>query len=123
MSKSFHLSLILKGILLATILALLLSLVFGVLLSFTSIPESELSITLIFGASIFVAAFVTAHQAGTRGLYYGLSVGLGFIFLGLILFTILWSGTPSWLKLAEKSIIALAAGGLGGIAGVLFPRS
>ncbi|KJS88880.1 MAG: membrane protein, partial [Desulfosporosinus sp. BICA1-9] len=43
MSKSFHLSLILKGILWAAILALLLSLFFGVLLSYTSLPESELS--------------------------------------------------------------------------------
>ena len=42
MFKSFQLSLILKGILVATILALLLSLVFGFLLSYTSLPESEL---------------------------------------------------------------------------------
>jgi putative membrane protein (TIGR04086 family) len=108
---------------LATILALLLSLVFGILLSYTSLPESELSINIIIGASIFVAAFITAHQAGTRGLYYGLSVGLGFILVGLILSTILWSGTPSWLAMAEKAIIALVSGGIGGIVGVLFPQS
>lgn len=122
MSKSFHLSFILKGILLATILSLLMSLVFGVLLSYTSLPESDLSINIIFGVSIFLAALMTAHQAGTRGLYYGLSVGLGFILLVLILSTILWSDTPSWLKMAEKSIIALLAGGIGGILGVLFPH-
>ncbi|HBW36675.1 TIGR04086 family membrane protein [Desulfosporosinus sp. BICA1-9] len=123
MSKSFHLSLILKGILWAAILALLLSLFFGVLLSYTSLPESELSLNIIFGTSIFVAAFVTAHQAGTKGLYYGLSVGLGFILLVLVLSAVFLSGTPSWLKMAEKSIIALVAGGIGGIAGVLFPQS
>lgn len=123
MSKSFHVSLILKGILLATIFALLLSLVFGVLLSFTSLPESELSINIIVGASIFVAALVTAYKAGTKGLYYGLSVGLGFIVLVLILSAIFWSGTPSWIKVAEKSIIALVSGGIGGIVGVLFPQS
>lgn len=123
MSKSFHVSLIIKGILLATIMALLLSLVFGVLLSFTSLPESELSINIIFGASIFIAALVTAYKAGTKGLYYGLSVGLGFIILELILSAVLWSGTPSWFKMAEKSIIALVAGGIGGIVGVLFPQS
>lgn len=107
----------------ATILTLFLSLVFGVLLSYTSIPESELSINIIFGASIFVAAFITAHQAGTKGLYYGLSIGLGFIILGLVISAVLWSNAPSWLKIAEKVIIALGAGGIGGIAGVLFPRS
>ncbi|AET68850.1 putative membrane protein, TIGR04086 family/integral membrane protein, TIGR04097 family [Desulfosporosinus orientis DSM 765] len=123
MSKSFQFSLIIKGTILATILAMLLSLVFGALLSFTSIPESDLSINIIFGFSVFIAAFITAYQGGTRGLYYGLSVGIGFIILVLIVSGILWSDTPSWLKLAEKTIIALLAGGTGGIIGVLFPQS
>lgn len=123
MLKSFQFSLILKGTLLATILAMLLSLVFGVLLSYTSLPESELSINIIFGASIFVAAFITAHQAGTSGLYYGLAIGLGFILFVLILSAIFWSETPSWLKMGEKGILALVSGGVGGIIGVLFPKS
>lgn len=123
MSKSFQLSLILKGILLASILAMLMSLVFGVLLSFTSLPESELSINIIFGTSIFIAAFITAYQAGTRGLYYGLAVGLGFSLLVLILSSIFWPDTPSWLKMGEKTILALVSGGIGGIIGVLFPQS
>jgi len=123
MFKSFQFSLILKGILLAAILAMLLSLAFGLLLSFTSFPESDLSINLIFGASILVAAFITAHQAGTKGLYYGLAVGLGFIVLVLILSAIFWSEAPSWLKMGEKTILALVAGGVGGIVGVLFNRS
>lgn len=123
MSKSFQFSLILKGIFLASILAMLMSLVFGVLLSYTSFPESELSINIIFGASIFVAAFITAYKAGTRGLYYGLAVGLGFILLVLILSSIFWSDTPSWLKMGEKTILALVSGGIGGIIGVLFPQS
>ena len=122
MFKSFQFSLILKGILLATILALLLTLSFGVLLSFTSFPESDLSINLIFGASILVAAFITAHQAGTKGLYYGLSVGLGFIVLVLILSAVFWSNSPSWLRMGEKTILALVSGGVGGIIGVLFHR-
>jgi putative membrane protein (TIGR04086 family) len=123
MSKSFQFSLILKGILLAFILAMFMSLVFGVLLSYTSLPESELSINIIFGASIFVAAFITAYQAGTKGLYYGLAVGLGFILLVLILSSIFWSDTPAGLKMGEKTILALVSGGIGGIIGVLFPQS
>ena len=122
MSKSFQFSLLLKGILLASILAMLMSLVFGVLLTFTSLPESALSINIIFGTSIFVAAFITAYQAGTRGLYYGLATGLGFILLVLILSSIFWSDTPSWLKMGEKTILALVSGGIGGIIGVLFPQ-
>jgi len=123
MSKSFQFSLILKGVLLASILAMVLSLVFGVLLSYTSIPESTLAINIIFGLSVFIAAFITAYQAGTRGLYYGLSVAIGSILLVLVLSAILWSDTPSWLEIAEKTIIALVSGGVGGIIGVLFPQS
>ena len=123
MSKSFQFSLILKGILLASILAMLMSLVFGFLLSYTSLPESELSINIIFGTSIFIAAFITAYQAGTRGLYHGLAVSLGFIVLVLILSSIFWSTPPSWLKMGEKTILALVSGGIGGIIGVLFPQS
>ena len=123
MSKSFQFSLILKGILLASTLAMLLSLAVGLLLPFTSFPESDLSMNIIFGSSILVAAFITAHQAGTRGLYYGLAGGLGFIVLVLILSAILWSNTPSWLKIGEKTILALVSGGVGGIVGVLFHRS
>ena len=122
MSKSFQFSLLLKGILLAAILAMLMSLIFGILLSYTSLPESEMSLNIIFGASIFVASFFTAHQAGTRGLYYGLAVGLGFILLVLVLSAILWSDTPSWLKMGEKTILALVSGGVGGIIGMLFPK-
>lgn len=123
MSKAFQFSLILKGILSAAIIALLLSLVFGALLSYTSLSETELSNNIIFGVSIFVAAFSTAHQAGTKGLYYGLAVGFGFILLVLIMSGIFWSDTPSWLKIGEKTILALGSGGIGGIIGVLLPRS
>lgn len=123
MSKSFQFTLILKGMLFSTIIALFMSLVFGLLLSYTSLPESELSINIILGTSISVAAFFTAHQAGTKGLYYGLAVGLGFTLLVLILSAIFWSDTPSWLKMGERSILALVSGGVGGIIGVLFPHS
>lgn len=122
MFKSFQFSLILKGILLATIIALLLSLGFGLLLSFTLLPESDLSINVIFGASILIASIISAHQAGTKGLYYGLAIGLGFIVLVLILSAMLWSSPPSWLRIGEKTILALISGGIGGIGGVLFHR-
>lgn len=123
MPKSFQLSLVLKGILLAAVLALLLSLGFGLLLTFTAIPESDLSINIILCVSILVSALMTAYQAGTKGLYYGLSVGLGFILLLLVLSAIFMADTPSWLKIGEKSILALVTGGVGGIIGVLFNRT
>lgn len=121
MAKSFQLNLILKGILLATVLALLLSLLLGIVLAYTPLPESDLYLNIIFGLSVFVASFITAHQAGTKGLYYGLAVGLGLVLVVLVLSAVLWSDSPSWLRMGEKTIIALVAGGIGGIIGVMLP--
>ena len=123
MARSFQFSLIVKGVLLASILAMFMSFVFGILLTYTSLPESELAINVIFGISTFIAALITAYRAGTRGLYHGLAVGLGFIVVVLILSSIFGSATPAWLKMGEKTILALVAGGIGGIIGVLFPQS
>lgn len=123
MSKSLQLGLVVKGVLLAAALALILSLGFGVLLSFTSIPESDLSLSLIFVISIFIAAVIVAHQAGNKGLFYGLAVGFGFIALLIILSLILLPDSPSWLVIGEKAILALTSGGIGGIIGVLFRRA
>ncbi|MGC7872348.1 TIGR04086 family membrane protein [Desulfosporosinus sp. SYSU MS00001] len=123
MTKSFQLTMILKGILLATVLALLLSVVSGIVLSYTSVPESDLFLNIIFGFSVFAASFITAHQAGTKGLYYGLAIGLGFSLVVLILSAVLWSDAPSWLRMGEKAVIALVSGGIGGIIGVLFPNT
>ena len=123
MAKSFQISLIIKGILTATALAVILSVIFGIVLSYTSLPESDLFLNVIFGVSAFAAAFLTAHQAGTKGLYYGLTTGLGFALVVLLLATVLWSDAPSWLRMGEKTLIALGAGGVGGIIGVFLPYS
>lgn len=119
MPKSFHLSLVFKGILIAAGIALLLSLILGLLLTFTPLQESSIAYNLIVGVSVFVAAVITAYRAGMKGLFYGIGIGIGFIMLLLLLFTVLSPDSPSWLSLGEKSIIILAVGGIGGIIGVV----
>ncbi|MHB1404984.1 MAG: TIGR04086 family membrane protein [Desulfitobacteriaceae bacterium] len=121
MSKSFNFSLVFKGIMIAAILALVLSAGFGILLSFTSLPESDLATTVIFSVSIFIAAALTSYQAGTKGLFYGLATGLGFVILLILVSFILADGT-SWIKVGEKSVFAFLSGGVGGVIGVLFKR-
>ncbi len=123
MSNSFQVNLVLKGILVAIALALILSLGYGLLLSLSSMPESDLVTNLIFSLSVFSAALIVAHKAGTKGLIYGLVIGLGFIIILLLLSAMLFSETISMLRIGEKVIFALAAGGIGGIAGVVFRRS
>ncbi|MDA8226541.1 MAG: TIGR04086 family membrane protein [Desulfitobacterium hafniense] len=122
MSKSFQFSLLIKGIILASALALVLSLGFGLLLSLTSLPESELSLNIILIVSVFIAGLITANSSGTKGLYYGLAVGIGFIVFLFVISSIFISASPSWLKMGEKIILALASGGVGGIIGVVARR-
>lgn len=122
MPKSFHFSLILKGILIAAFVALILSFIFSLILSFTQLPESDLSLNIIFGVSVFLGAASSAYQAGMKGLYYGLATGAGFVLFLLLIFAVLLPGSPSWIRLGEKAIISLISGGLGGILGVLAKR-
>lgn len=122
MSNSFQFNLVFKGILLAVVLALILSLGYGLLLSLSSIPESDLAVNLIFCLSVFAAALIITNKAGAKGLIYGLVIGLGFIILLLLLSGIFFSESISMLKVGEKIVLSLVAGGLGGIIGVLIRR-
>lgn len=122
MLKSLKFGLILKGILAAAILAMFLSLILGVLTTYTSLPESEMSNNIIICASIFISAFITAYKAGTKGMYHGLSVGLGFLLLIVVLSAVFWPHTPSLVTIGEKAVFALVSGGIGGIIGMLIPQ-
>ncbi|AFM00791.1 MULTISPECIES: TIGR04086 family membrane protein [Desulfitobacterium] len=119
MPKSFHFGIVFKGILLASGIALLLSFILGLLLTLTQLQESSLVYNIILGISVFIAAAISAHHAGMKGLFYGIGIGVGFILLLLFSFTVLSPDTPSWLSFGEKSIIILAAGAVGGIIGVV----
>jgi putative membrane protein (TIGR04086 family) len=122
MPKSFKFSLVLKGILISALFALILSLLFSLILTFTRIPESELSLQVIYGISVFIGAALTSYQAGTKGLYYGLSVGVGYILFLLLVSAILVSNSPAWLDIGEKTIISLASSAIGGIIGAILKR-
>lgn len=122
MPKSFHFSLVIKGILIAAGIALILSFLFSLLLSFTHLPESTLALNVIFGVSVFLGAALTAYRAGIKGLYYGLATGIGFILFLLLISAILSSGSPSWIRFGEKAIVSVISGGLGGIIGVVVKR-
>ena len=122
MPKSFHFSMVCKGVLLAGGITLVLSLLLGILFTFTPLQESDLTYYLIIGVSVLIAAIIISYQAGMKGLIYGLSIGLGFLLLLLLLSAIISPASPSWLSVGEKAIIALTAGGIGGIIGVLVRR-
>lgn len=122
MPKSFKFSLVLKGILVSSLFALVLTLFLSLILAFTSIPESTLSYSIIFGISVFLGAALTSYQAGTKGLYYGLAVGVGFVLFLLLLSSILNSTSPAWQAIGEKTIVSVVSSAIGGIIGAIFKR-
>lgn len=122
MPKSFKFSLVLKGILVSSLFALVLTLFLSLILAFTSIPESTLSYSIIFGISVFLGAALTSYQAGTKGLYYGLAVGVGFVLFLLLLSSILNSTSPAWQAIGEKTIVSVVSSAIGGISGAIFKR-
>ncbi|RNC29749.1 MAG: hypothetical protein AWM53_00367 [Candidatus Dichloromethanomonas elyunquensis] len=122
MGKSFKIFQVCKGIL----IALLISLVFTILLSivyyFTLIQESLIHSLVISGLSILFASFYVSYQAGSKGLIYGLSIGFGFFLLSIVIYFIFYKGNPSAIILAEKAVVSLIAGALGGTVGVVIKR-
>lgn len=122
MANSFKLSSVFKGVLLAAAFAIIFSLIFGLLLSFTSLPESELAANIIYSVSVFLAAIFITAQTGNKGMFYGISIGIGFLLLLLIFTAVFQADSPSWIKAGEKAIFAVVAGGVGGTLGVFLHR-
>ena len=120
MSKSFQFGIVIRGVLMAAFFALVLSAGFGLLLSLTSIPETNLGFNLIFIVSVFIAALMNANRAGTKGLYYGLGIGLSFALFALAVVAVFRATPPAWLEIGERTILSLVSGGIGGVVGVLF---
>ena len=123
MANTFKISFVFKGVLLAVIFAFVSSLILGLILSFTSLPESDLVVDIVYSLSIFLAAAYSTFKAGNKGLVYGIFIGLGFVFLLLILSAILQPESPLWINIGEKTIYSVIAGGVGGILGVIFHRA
>lgn len=109
---------ILRGVLYAIIAALILSGLIGVLTYLTSLPSSEIINNGIFVVSVFFGGLSAARMAGTKGLYYGAAVGIGVIVVILVVSAIMLPSPFSWLGIALKTFYAIAAGAIGGIAGI-----
>lgn len=123
MSKSLQISLVSQGIVIAAIVSLILTLILSVIYYFSSIQESTLHSIIILAVSVFVASMLVAYQAGSKGILYGLSIGLGFFVLSIIVSYIFYSGNPSWIIVLEKALVSMIAGVLGGTIGAVLKRN
>jgi putative membrane protein (TIGR04086 family) len=122
MAKPFEFLQACKGILMALIISLILTILLTIVYYFTSIQESLLHSLIVSGLSVLLASFYVAYQAGSKGLIYGLSVGLGFFLLTIIIYFIFYKGNPAIVIVAEKFLVSLLTGVIGGTAGAILKR-
>jgi putative membrane protein (TIGR04086 family) len=122
MGKTFQLSLVSKGILVSIVISLILSLILSLIYYFSNLAESVILNFLCTAVGVFGGSLFVSYKAGSKGLYYGLTVGLGFVVLTLILYFIFSTASLSWLILGEKSVISIFAGCLGGTLGAVLRR-
>lgn len=123
MPKSFKITLVTQGILIAAITSLILTLILSIIYFFSSIQESTLHSLVSIAISVFAATILVSYQAGSKGLVYGLAIGFGFFILSVIVYYIFYSGNPSWLFLLVKALVSIVAGILGGTLGAVLKRN
>jgi len=110
---------VLKGTLYALGLSLLFSAGTGIVYHFMSVSEQTLpwSAALILAVSAFSGSLAAGREAGNKGLYHGLAVGLLF-------FSLVWLASGLFLPgqaavgTLYKLLIIASGGALGGIVGV-----
>lgn len=111
---------IIKGDIIAIIITLILLLIFAVVLTYTSVPESTINpvIIVISAVSILVGSSISTLKIKKKGLINGFFVGLIYILAIYIIASI--TGTGVMLNIAATIMVvaSVLAGMLGGIIGV-----
>jgi len=119
-SKGGEISPIIAGVIKAIILTVILSLLLGFILYFTNLPENF--IAPIFSAIVALSAFwggsTAARAKKSRGLLIGLTTGTVYFLLLVLISLVIFKFPFSIIGVAQKGLLSLLAGGLGGIYGV-----
>lgn len=110
---------VIKGTLIAVATSLFLSMGAGIVYHTMSVSEQSLpwSAAVILAVSVFGGSLAAGREAGGKGLYHGLMVGLLFFLTMWLLAGLLTPGMMI-LGLLYKLLILTTAGMLGGIVGV-----
>lgn len=115
----FNVGAVVRGIFFALTIALLLSIGTGLVYHLSSLSEKSLplSAAIILASGAFGGSLTAGRQAGNKGLYHGLAVGLLF-------FIVVWAAAALFvpgqagLNIFYKLIIILSCGTIGGVVGV-----
>ena len=117
---SFDFSSVLNGLIWSLVVSICLSIIITLVLHFTAVSENLIPAfaTLIFFLSILSGSIVSAKTAGNKGLIHGVSVGLLYLFISLILSLFIISCSFGWLVFLKKIAYTLIASSIGGIIGI-----
>ncbi|MCL6610060.1 MAG: TIGR04086 family membrane protein [Peptococcaceae bacterium] len=112
---------IFRGSAIAAAVALAGSFILGMVYHFSGLAESTLPLitSIILLAGVFSGGYAAARRAGTKGLFHGLGVGAVIFILIWILMGLFLPAGVSLIPLAQKFLICLVGGALGGIAGII----
>lgn len=118
-SSPISVAAVLKGTLWTVAFSLVLSIGTGVFYHFSPVTEQTLPwfTAGILAVSVFSGSLAAGKEAGNKGLYHGLAVGLLF-FLALWLAAGLFMPGQPVLGIFYKMLISAIAGALGGVIGV-----
>lgn len=109
-----------RGLILAVFGVAALSLFASILFYFSGLSEALLpwatAFVIFFGVSFGASA--ASRQAGGKGLWHGLAVGLGFFLITILVSAIFLSESLTLLGIGAKLLLSASAGMLGGIFGV-----
>ncbi|MFY9175690.1 MAG: TIGR04086 family membrane protein [Peptococcia bacterium] len=111
---------IIKGLIWSLITTFILSILFSLLLQYTSLSEGMLDSygTFIFFISMLVGSIIGARSAGCKGLWHGLSITLVYFLFTLLFGLALSASSLTSIFVLKRLVAALAAGVLGGIIGI-----
>jgi len=110
---------VVRGIIFALFIALLLSVCAGLVYYLSSLPEKTLpwSAAIILASGAFGGSLTAGRQAGNKGLYHGIVVGLLF-FIAVWLAAALFIPGQAGLSTVYKLLLTMSFGTIGGVVGV-----
>jgi len=117
--KSIEFKILTKGLGIAIIVSFALTLILGILYYLTSLQESLFLSLMCTGSGILIGSAIAARQAHSRGIFYGLVIGLTFFLVTLLVHFLLNSSPPTIGSLVPKFTVYGLSGILGSVFGVM----
>lgn len=120
--NTIQFKLLTKGLGIAIIVSFVLTLILSLIYYLTSVQESLFLSLMCTGSGILIGSAVAAYKADSRGLLYGIIIGVTFFLVTLIVHFLLNPSAPNSVTFIPKSIVYCLSGVLGSFLGVLLKK-